>query len=69
MSKLECIDGPNGCDGKIEYRMTPDRRDFKSFPRCEYHFDQRLALAERNAVYNSPLPPDDFDPWYAGEEW
>lgn len=67
--QLECLDGPEGCAGSVEYRYTPDREDMKSFPRCEYHFEQRLDQAERNMELQSDVPPDWFDPSYAGESW
>jgi hypothetical protein len=67
--ELECLDGPENCKGPIEYRWTPDRDDFKSFPRCEYHFNKRLEQAEKNMELLSDVPPDWFDPTYAGERW
>lgn len=70
---VECLDGPEGCKGKVEYRMTSDRAmtDFKSFPRCEAHFEKREASA-RDAVeagYFSDTVPSWFDASYAGEHW
>jgi hypothetical protein len=64
----ECLDGPRDCAGPVEYRMTPDRHD-RAFPRCEAHFEKRLAQAERNLELMSPTPARWFDPSYAGESW
>jgi hypothetical protein len=68
---LECIDGPEGCGGDVEYRTTPDRSDFKAFLRCEVHFAERLERAERNMTEypDSDLAPAWFDPANAGETW
>ena len=66
---LRCLDGPENCSGAVELRFTPDRDDFRSFPRCEAHFERRLAQAERNREYMSDVAPSWFDPTYAGERW
>lgn len=66
---LECLDGPEGCTGPIEYRTTPDRTDGKSWPRCETHFDRRMASVERNLELTSPCPAPWFDESAAGERW
>lgn len=66
---LECLDGPEDCDGEVDYRTTPDRRDFKSFPRCEAHFLKRLKESEKNMELMSDVAPSWFDPTYAGERW
>lgn len=68
-AELECIDGPDGCEGEVKSRTTPDRDDSKTFLRCEKHFEQRLENAERNLEYLSDTEPDWFDPMYAGERW
>lgn len=66
---LDCLDGPHGCEGAVEYR-TPLSGTGRSFPRCERHWDQRLAKQDEiNQRYGSPAPPSDFDPAYAGERW
>jgi hypothetical protein len=68
--ELECMDShKGGCRGKVEYRLSPDRSDFKSFPRCEAHFDERLASAERTLELMSDTRPAWFDESYAGERW
>lgn len=66
---LECLDGPKGCAGPVEFRTTPDRDDFRAFPRCEAHFEKRLKEAERTLELLSDVPPRWFDPAYAGERW
>jgi hypothetical protein len=67
--ELECLDGPEGCKGPVEYRWTPDRDDFKTFPRCEAHFDKRLEQSEKNRELMSDVVPSWFDESYAGERW
>ena len=65
-----CInDGdPDGCDGKVEYRM-PLSDTNKPYPRCDKHWAARLILqAEHNRRYPVQQPAD-FDPLYAGERW
>lgn len=67
-----CLDaGPDGltCSGPVEFRLSPDRDDLRAFPRCEYHWEVRLAEAERNLELLSDVPPARFDPAYAGERW
>ena len=68
----KCLDdhGKNTCQGKTEYRY-PLSATGKSFPRCEYHWDERLVEQERiNDRYpDSDVMPSWFDPSYAGETW
>jgi hypothetical protein len=54
----------------VEYRL-PLTATGRSFPRCERHWNERLdAQEEHDRRYpDSPLPPADFDPLYAGERW
>jgi hypothetical protein len=67
---LRCLDGGRGgCSGPVEYRTTPDRTDGKHFPRCEAHFEKRLAESERTADLRGDVAPAWFDPSYAGERW
>lgn len=68
-TELRCLDGPGGCEGEVEYRITPDREDMRAFPRCDSHFARRLKEAERNLELMSDVPPSWFDPSYAGERW
>lgn len=66
-----CLDEHEGdCAGPIEYRMALSATG-RSFPRCEKHWNDRLdQQAEIDRRYpDSPIPPADFDPTYAGESW
>lgn len=68
-----CLDGgadPTGCDGPVEYRY-PLSGTGASFLRCDRHWSDRLDRQDQiNARYpDSPHPPADFDPAYAGEQW
>jgi hypothetical protein len=69
VSDLTCIDGPKGCAGEVEWRTTPDRRDGKSFQRCQAHFDRRMASVQRNLELTSDVAPGWFDPAAIGEHW
>lgn len=70
--ELECLDGPEGCSGEVEYRMSlsPSGR---SFPRCDGHWSKRLdedeRQTERLGSWRSDVPPAWFDPLDAGERW
>jgi hypothetical protein len=66
---IECIDdwGEGACRGPVLYRMPPGAN--RSFPRCEHHWDIRLAELERIERTYPTNPPSDFDPTYAGERW
>ena len=68
--ELECLDdyGEGTCTGAVEYRM-PLSGTGKSFPRCDGHWDARLAKQEELREYESDTPPDWFDESYAGERW
>lgn len=65
---LRCLDGPDGCQGEVEYRMALSSTG-KQFPRCDKHWDERLATQEIINERYPFLPPHDFDPGYAGERW
>lgn len=69
--QLKCMDArpDSPCKGDVEYRITPDRRDMRAFPRCEGHFERRLRDAEKNLELMSDVPPSWFDPTYVGESW
>lgn len=69
MSNLECIRSSEECSGKVEFRFPPDRDDFNAFPLCKFHWNKRLDEAEKNLELLSDIPPDWFDPAYAGERW
>lgn len=67
-NELECLDGPKGCQGQVEYRMALSSTG-RQFPRCEQHWDERVAEQDR---INERYPwnqPSNFDPAYAGERW
>lgn len=67
---LVCLDRGDDCDGTVEYRM-PLSGTGKSFPRCEHHWQARLDVQQQidERYPDSPIPPADFDPHYAGETW
>jgi hypothetical protein len=50
-------------------RTTPDREDGKHFPRCEAHFEARLAECERTADMRGAARPAWFDEAAVGERW
>lgn len=64
----ECLDGPAGCRGEVEFRM-PLSSTGRSFARCEAHWERRLEEQERINERYPAMTPADFDPAYAGEEW
>lgn len=68
--QLECLDGPEGCQGQIEYRMalSPSGRQF---PRCDHHWLKRLDFQKetKEKYPDTPCAPAWFDPTYAGERW
>jgi hypothetical protein len=67
---LTCLDAGRGdCSGPVEMRTTPDRDDVKHFPRCEAHFERRLAEAERTLELLSPSRPAWYDEAAIGERW
>lgn len=70
MPEPRCLNGPEGCQGAVEYRMALSSSG-RSFPRCEHHWSLRLDEQERiNRDYpDSPIAPSWFDPSYAGERW
>lgn len=66
---LTCLDAHRStCHGTIEYR-TPLSGTGRAFPRCDRHWDLRLAEQDRiNERYPTHAPAD-FDPSFAGERW
>ena len=71
---LKCLDDYDQgaeCTGPTEMRY-PLSGTGKSFPRCDGHWEKRLAkqqqIVERYAPF-SDVPPAGFDPTYAGERW
>lgn len=72
-AEIECLDSYDSrvrCHGPVEFRY-PLSGTGRSFPRCDAHWEARLAKqAEIDRRYpDSPMPPADFDPTYAGERW
>jgi hypothetical protein len=66
----EMVDGA-ACGGPVELRMSLSGTG-KSFPRCDRHWDERLEKQEeinRKYAPDSDVPPEGFDPTYAGERW
>jgi hypothetical protein len=66
-----CLDSNTACSGKVEYR-TPLSGTGIPYPRCDHHWDKRLKIQEEiNQRYApfSDVPPEGFDPTYAGERW
>jgi hypothetical protein len=68
--ELECMEGPEGCRGQVEYHSIDPGRA-KAFPRCERHWGRRLDRREHSMeLYaDSDVVPDWFDPSIAGERW
>lgn len=66
----QCLEHGADCQGPVEYRM-PLSGTGRAFPRCDKHWDERLAEQERiNEDYpDSPIPPAWFDASAAGEHW
>jgi hypothetical protein len=63
-----CIDGPDECKGKTEYRMALSATG-RSFPRCDGHWSERLGTQRGIDQRYPSTQPSDFDPSYAGESW
>jgi hypothetical protein len=68
VDRIECLDGPDGCKGEIDYRMALSATG-KSFPRCDKHWDERLDAQEGINQRYPAMAPADFDESYAGERW
>lgn len=63
---ISCLDGPNGCEGEVEFRM-PLSGTGKSFARCEKHWDERLDKQDEfNRKQRDAMQVDWMD---AGERW
>lgn len=69
--QLECLSGPEGCSGPVEYRMALSATGI-SYPRCEGHWTERLETDERlrRDYPDSSTPPAWFGPTSGGvNEW
>ena len=65
----ECLNyAPDVCIGPVEYRM-PLSGTGKSFPRCDFHWGERLDQEDQTRMRYPTHAPADFDPTYAGESW
>lgn len=64
----ECLDGPDGCSGNVEYRMALSGTG-RSFPRCDKHWHERLKVQEGINRRYPVMQPDDWSPYDAGESW
>lgn len=69
MPAEKCLDFSDQCQGPVDMRWPGEGH--RSWPRCEYHNEQRIKAAEDSIskYANSDLVPDWFDPDYAGERW
>lgn len=67
---MKCINESPECEGEVELRPAPPMGE-KSYARCEYHQAQRWARYDGSLEQEaqSPVPPDWFDPSFAGERW
>lgn len=65
---IKCLDGPEGCEGTVEYRMALSATG-RSFPRCEKHWAKRVEVQEGITERYPMFAPSDFDPMDAGESW
>jgi hypothetical protein len=67
---LRCLNegGKTPCEGPVEYRLRPS--DWKSFPRCDRHHEQRIAnVSETERYADSAVPPPGFDEAAIGERF
>jgi len=61
-----CMSQGPKCKGEVVVRFSA--RGAK-MPRCEAHQAKRDKVEEHVRELESPTPPSDFDPSYAGERW
>lgn len=64
----DCLDGPEGCKGAVEYRESLTGTG-TAIKRCDEHWSKRLDLEQELRERYPVHPPSDFDPSYAGESW
>lgn len=64
----DCLDGPEGCEGRVEYRhaLSSTGRPFK---RCDKHWGARLDVQRGINERYPETPPADWSPLDAGEHW
>lgn len=68
--ELTCLNagGKTPCEGPVEMRLRPS--DWKSFPRCDRHHEDRLnSVSESERYANSAAPPPGFDEAEIGERF
>lgn len=64
----DCLNHSDECSGVVEYRMALSGTG-RSFPRCDFHWEQRLNIQQGINERYPYHQPSDFDPGYAGEVW
>lgn len=67
---LECIDGPEDCQGAVAMRWPG--YGTRCYPRCKAHGEARVRREEENIrryAPDGPCAPQGFDPADAGEVW
>ena len=68
LTHADCLNSNADCKGATEYRM-PLSGTGKSFPRCDFHWSERLDIQQGIDERYPHHAPADFDPYYAGEAW
>ena len=69
-----CLDGPEGCAGQTSYYPALSGSGM-AYPRCEAHYEAYYERVQprmdeiRQRYPDTDVPPDWFDPTYAGERW
>jgi hypothetical protein len=70
-----CIsDQGSACEGEVYERQTLSGSGM-TFPRCDKHYAEYVERTQpkidevRKRYPDSDVPPDWFDPTYAGERW
>lgn len=64
-----CLEYGEDCRGAVEFHVVG--ASMNAWPRCEYHAELRLERYENSIekYADSDVPPDWFDPSFAGERW
>lgn len=68
MADIKCLNESEECSGEVEYRMALSGTG-KPFPRCDFHWNERLDIQKGINERYPEHQPADFDPSYAGESW
>lgn len=64
----KCVDEYRGdCDGEVGWGWT----GYRDMPLCSRHWERRYSNYEDSIARfaDSDVPPEWFDPAYAGERW